>query len=273
MRKTRRLAVALAVSALVAAGGVTAGLVANAQPIVAGTCKAPGADANCNVTATIISPSSISVTISVTPGNQYPTYRYMLMCGTSTTDGNGAALTPYTQQIPLPYANPSSCTISVTATMPSGNSNNELSLEVDYTTGSPSYGPPPPGPVPVVRGYAGKCLDARGNSSANRTAVTIWSCNSSDGAQAFTFSNGELKHGGKCVNDQGNGGSGTKLILWTCNGASNEKWFHASSNGEYVLSLSSHGFLCVTDPGYSKTNGTQLIVSTCRNTSNQHWTT
>jgi hypothetical protein len=271
MRKPRRLVVALAVSGLVAVGGVTTGLVANAQTIVAGTCKAPGADANCTVAETLTSPSSISVTVSVTPADQYPTYQYTLTCGSTTTTGSGAALTPYTQQIPLPYANPSSCTISVFAQIPSGNANDEISLEVDYTTGSTSSGPPPSGPVSTVSGYGGKCLDDKGNSSANGAKVIIWSCNSSDSAQGWTFSGGELKHNGHCANIQGGGGSGSKLILWSCNGASNEKWFHSSSNGEYVSASTGHGLLCVDDPAYSKTNGTQLIVYTCRNTSNQHW--
>jgi hypothetical protein len=74
-----------------------------------------------------------------------------------------------------------------------------------------------------------------------------------------------------CANDAGNGGSGTKVILWSCNGGSNETWTHTSSDGEFILKLASHGFLCLDDPGYSKSNGTQLIVYTCHNSGNQHW--
>jgi Ricin-type beta-trefoil lectin domain len=274
MRGTRRLAVALAASALVAAGGVTAGLVANAQT-VAGTCKAPGADASCNVTETIASPSSILVSVSVTPAEQYPTYRYLMQCTlngqTTTTSGNGAALTPYTQEIPLPFTVPDICTISVTALMPSAKPTNELTLTVEYTTGTPGNGPPPPGSEHVIKGFGGKCLDDRGNSSANRAAVIIWTCNTADPAQAWTYRGGELQHNGKCANDQGGGGSGSKVILWTCTRSANERWFHAGGNGEFILSGTTHGFLCLTDPGYSTRNGTQLIVSTCHNTSNQHW--
>ena len=139
------------------------------------------------------------------------------------------------------------------------------SASASSTTSSPSVN------VPLVKGYDSKCLDDKGNSSANRTAIIIWSCNSGDSAQGWTFTSGELKHNGKCVNDSGNGGSGTHVILWSCNGASNEKWFHSGS-GEFILNLSSHGLLCLDDPGYSKTNRTQLIVYTCHNSSNQHWT-
>jgi Ricin-type beta-trefoil lectin domain len=63
------------------------------------------------------------------------------------------------------------------------------------------------------------------------------------------------------------------VILWNCNGASNEEWSHSSSDGEFILSSSSHGLICLDDPGYSKTNRTQLIVYTCHNSSNQHWST
>ena len=140
------------------------------------------------------------------------------------------------------------------------------------TTASSTATTSPPVNVSLIKGYGGKCVDDKGNSSSNGSAVIIWSCNSGDSAQGWTFSGGELKHNGKCANDQGNGGSGSKVILWSCNGASNEKWFHSGSDGEFILSLSSHGLLCLNDPGYSKSNGTRLIVYKCHNTSNEHWT-
>jgi alpha-galactosidase len=79
-------------------------------------------------------------------------------------------------------------------------------------------------------------------------------------------------HDGKCANDQGNGGSGTKVILWTCTHGADETWSHTSGDGEFVLGSRSHGQLCLTDPGHSTTNRTQLVVSACHNTGNQHWT-
>ena len=111
MRKTRRLAVALAVSGLVAAGTFGVSQLAHAQSI-AGTCTSSGADANCNVTETITSPSSILVEVSTNMNASYPTYNYTLQCWSSTTTGNGDAQAPYTQTIPLPDSNPASCTIS-----------------------------------------------------------------------------------------------------------------------------------------------------------------
>jgi len=270
MRKPRRLVVALAVSGLAAASAVAASQLAHAT--VAGTCSGFEGLAQCSVTETINQPSTISVGIWTSP-KQRAAFNYTLQCSqggqSTTTTGSDAVEPPPTITIPidLPYANPDNCTITVNGADIHGAQNNKLTVTVNYTTGTSSSGS---GSNSVVRGYGGKCLDDKGNSSANGAKVIIWSCNSSDSAQGFSFSSGEIKHNGKCVNDQGNGGSGTRVILWACNGGSNEKWFH-SSNGEFVLSLSTHGLLCLNDPGNSTTNGTQLIVYTCKNTSNEHW--
>jgi hypothetical protein len=274
MRRSRRLAVALAVSGLVAAGtfGATQ-LVAHAT--VAGTCTGYADGAFCSVDETINAPTSISVSVTAKP-EQWGTFNYTLTCTqngqSTTTSGSDALLSPPTATVSLalPYSHPSSCTIAVNGNLPDEQADNVLTLTVSYTTGS-STSSSGSGPVPLVSGYDGRCLDAKGNSSANGTKVILWTCNSSDSAQGWTFTNGELRHNGKCANDQASGGSGSKVVLWTCNGASNEKWAHTGGDGEFLLNLASHGFVCLDDPGYSKTNGTQVIVYACRNGGNQHW--
>lgn len=45
-------------------------------------------------------------------------------------------------------------------------------------------------------------LDDAGNSSALRAKIQIWTCNSHDQAQGWSFSGGELIHNGRCANDQ-----------------------------------------------------------------------
>ena len=67
-----------------------------------------------------------------------------------------------------------------------------------------------------------------------------------------------------------NGGNGSKVILYSCNGGANEIWTH-KSNGEFVLKANG-GKYCLDDPASSTHNGTQLIVWTCKNRANQHWT-
>jgi hypothetical protein len=294
MRKSRRLAAALAVSALVAAGGITVGLVANANE--AGICSptAPAAQAKCTIaTQTINTPTAITITVTLGTGTATTTPQNIKVtwqgdCGQgSTDDAISSGTTPPDPQVtagntvsisvpfPTGMTTPDFCDVTATGTL---SGTGTFSMVLNWTPSStPSAttstsSSSPPVHVSLIRGYGGKCLDDRGNSSANKNAVILWSCNSGDSAQGWTFSGGELKHNGKCANDQGNGGSGSKVILWSCNGASNEKWFHSGSDGEFILSLSSHGLLCLNDPGYSKSNGTRLIVYTCKNTSNEHWT-
>ncbi len=155
-----------------------------------------------------------------------------------------------------PYSNPDSCIVAASAEL-SGSGTISVSLSSSAAPAPASHG---------IKGYGGKCADDNGNSSARRAKVQIWSC-VNDASQQWSFTGGELKHGSLCMNDQGNAGNGGHVILWSCNGASNEVWKHTSS-GEYVLQ--SNG-LCLDDPAYSTRNGTQLDVYRCHNGSNQHW--
>ena len=258
---------------------------------------------------TINTPSAIQVAVkqltgdSASPADQYINVVYQLYCSqganqATTTNTTAPAIpaeqaitvgTTVTDNLVLGESAPDSCTVvNVTATLEvstdggktfSTTTTGSLNMTLEWTpastpsaTTTSSSSPPPSVNVSLIKGYGGKCVDDKGNSSSNGSAVILWSCNSGDSAQGWTFSSGELKHNGKCANDQGNGGSGSKVILWSCNGASNEKWFHSGSDGEFILSLSSHGLLCLNDPGYSKSNGTRLIVYSCKNTSNEHWT-
>jgi hypothetical protein len=166
-----------------------------------------------------------------------------------------ASPSPVATPNPTPTTTPPACPTEFTATLD------------DTSAASPS--PSTGGAVHPVKGYSGKCLDDKGNSSANRAAVVIWACSGSDQAENWQFTSSEFKHNGKCLNDQGNGGSGTKVILWTCNGGANEKWSELA-NGEIRLHSHSNK-LCLDDPAYSTKNGTQLIVYSCKDSSNQKW--
>ena len=320
MRKSRRLVVAGAVSALVAAGGITAGLTlvahANTFAICSSSTTMPISCSfpNSNTTDTTINtPSAIQVAVKqltgngASPADQYINVVYQLFCSqggasATTTQATAPAIpaeqaitvgATVTDTLVLGEPAPDSCqVVNVTATLEvstdggttfSTATTGSFSMTLLWTPAStPSATPsssssstPPPPPsthVSLIKGYGGMCLDDKGNSSANGTPVILWSCHSGDSAQGWKYSSGELKHNGKCANDQGNGGNGSKIILWSCNGASNEKWFHSGSDGEFILSSTNHGLICLNDPGYSKTNGTRVIVYTCKNTSNEHWT-
>jgi hypothetical protein len=228
--------------------------------------------------------------------------------GTLGTAGAPAASpTPYTLGLTLPTnAADSKCTVSATVSVSPPYSGSQPAGCVTPTAPAPTASPtstaaptpvcdtefkgvlsytsaggasPSPTPsststspsssVHPVKGYGGKCLDDRGNSSSNGAAVVIWSCGGSDQAENWGYSSSELTHNGKCLNDKGNGGSGSKVILYRCDGGSNEKWSHLA-NGE--LKLQAHnGTLCLDDPRNSTSNGTQLIVYTCKASPNQKW--
>jgi hypothetical protein len=72
----------------------------------------------------------------------------------------------------------------------------------------------------------GKCLDVSGGDTANGTVVDLYDCNGT-GAQTWAPQpNGALVNpqSGKCLADNGSGGSGTQAIIGDCNGQANQRW-------------------------------------------------
>jgi hypothetical protein len=278
MRGIRRLVVYTAVSGLLAAGAVTASMMVAHADNFAAACGANQSNSYiCNLDTVVPAASSISVVVDSGAASEQVNVNWTITCTDSSGSGNeqGAtdnAATPLTVPLaPLPAAAADGqCNVNAGISLPT----HDITPKVDYT-GTLNYTPAGSAPtssgsaVHPVKGFGGKCLDDKGNSSANRAQVVIWSCSSSDPAQNWKFSNNELIHNGKCLNDQGNGGSRTKVILWTCNGSANETW-SVLANGE--IRLHSHNnSLCLDDPGYSTKNGTRLIVYTCADTANQKW--
>jgi hypothetical protein len=276
MQRSRRTAVFAVVTGLLTAGTLTATMSA-AQANVAGFCDGSGAAATCTVTETIVAPTSITVGVTATVNGEATvtsTVSCTLNGTTAATSGGTTSETPVQDALTLPATAAGQCAVSAKVTLPTTDTTNALSVALTYTTAaSPSPSPSPTGSAPatgrVIIGYGNKCVDDNGNSSANKAKVQIWTCNSSDKAQLWTYSGGELIHNGKCLNDQAWGGNRTKQILYTCNHALNELWTHLS-NGEFVLNAKGYK-LCLDDPAYSTKNGTQLIVYTCKNSTNQRW--
>ena len=275
MQRSRRAVVYALLTGVLTVGAIT-GSVTVAAANVAGFCNGSAPAAKCTVTETITAPTS--VTVAATAGTGTPTISWTATCtlnaATSSLSGGTSGPSPLTAAVTLPITDPASCNVSATVSLPTTDTTNALSVAMTYTTSasaspSPSASSAPPAAGHVVQGYADKCVDDAGNSSANRAKVQIWNCNTFDKAQLWTYSNGELVHNNKCANDQAWGGKGTKVILYTCNHALNELWTHLS-NGEYVLNAKGYK-LCLDDPAYSTRNGTQLIVYTCKDSANQRW--
>jgi len=280
MQRSFRAAIYTALTGLLTAGAITAGMTA-ASANTAGFCSASSTStvkATCTLTHTINSPASVAVGITMESGSaqQNATTAWTATCtlgsDTEKTMGGSLSLTPVTDTITLPFSNPDICTVTATGTL-STNSGKML-VALTYTPATSASPTPTPSPTPAAtvrlyKGFGGKCLDDAGNSSANRAKVIIWTCNSHDRAQGWAYSGGQLIHNGKCLNDQRFGGNGSKVILYTCNGGANEIWTH-HANGEFVMKANG-GKYCLDDPASSTHNGTQLIVWTCKNSTNQHW--
>ena len=281
MQRSFRAAIYTALTGLLTAGAVTAGMAA-ANANTAGFCSASSistAKASCTVAQTIKSPASITVGVSVTNGSkQDATVVWTANCtlggDTGKTAGGSTSMTPVSSPLTLAFSAPDSCDVTATGTL-SGTGSMLVSLTYTPASASaspsPSPSPAPGGPVRLYKGIGGKCIDDAGNSSANRTKVIIWTCSSHDKAQGWVYSGGKLVHNGMCLNDQRSGGNGSKVILYTCNGGANEIWTH-KANGEFVMKANG-GRYCLDDPASSTHNGTQLIVWTCKDSTNQRWAT
>jgi hypothetical protein len=77
--------------------------------------------------------------------------------------------------------------------------------------------------------------------------------------------------GGNTLCLDANGGSttaGTKAIIWTCNGQSNQQW-NINSNGTVTGAPSG---LCLDVTGASTADGALAELWTCNGQSNQQWT-
>jgi Ricin-type beta-trefoil lectin domain len=291
MRGIRRLVVCTAATGLLTAGVVSASMgVARADTVVGHCIGATDTSFKCTVSATVAAPTAITVTVvdngttsSGATASEGVTVKVTTLSCTDNTStaseppSSATGTTTLTDNVaPLPATADGQCNVSADVSLPSTDTGTptQFTATLSYTpaSSSPSPGPSPTpitGSVHPVIGFDNKCVDDKFNSSANRAVVVIWSCSGTDQAESWRFTSNELIHNNKCLNDQGNGGIRSKVILWTCNGASNEKWSELA-NGE--LKLQSHGgTLCLDDPRSSTSNGTQLIVYTCQDSSNQKW--
>ncbi|MFC9330289.1 ricin-type beta-trefoil lectin domain protein [Kitasatospora sp. NPDC057015] len=121
---------------------------------------------------------------------------------------------------------------------------------------------------PVQSGVAGKCLDVNTGSTANGTAVQIWSCNGTQAQWWNAYADGTLRSTGKCLDATAGGtANGTGIEIWDCNGGANQVW--QAYNGGYRNPVSGR---CLDDPASATTDGTQVVLWDCNGGANQRWT-
>jgi glucosylceramidase len=123
-------------------------------------------------------------------------------------------------------------------------------------------------PTGAISGYGGKCVDVAGDSSANGTAIDLYTCNGTS-AQSWTVSSdGTLRALGKCLDLTSAGtANGTQAQLYDCNGTGAQQW-QAQSNGELVNPASGR---CLDATGPSSADGTRLQIWDCTDATNQQW--
>jgi hypothetical protein len=268
MKTLSRLVAAAAATGLLTAGTIAVSTAAASAGTTFGSCSAQGDFATCDASGTATDPITITVSVTSSP-DQSVFVSWDDTCsqgdGAGGESGSFTATTPVSRTISHPYHQPDSCVVAAGAQLQAGGNSIHVSLSYSQSASAPA----PPPSAHEVRENSGMCADDPADSTALRTKVVIWKCNASDSAQSWKFSGGELTHGSLCADDKASGGSGSRVILYTCSGAAGELWTH-NSGDEYVLEAHG-GTLCLDDPGYSVKNGTQLIVYTCNNGSNQHW--
>jgi glucosylceramidase len=118
-----------------------------------------------------------------------------------------------------------------------------------------------------IVGFGGKCIDVTGASSANGTAVQLFTCNGSTAQQWTVGTDGTVKALGKCLDVAGaNSANGTKVQIYDCNGTTAQQW--AAGSGGTLASLGK----CLDATGNSSADGTKLQIWTCGTAANQKWT-
>jgi len=261
MKRLSRTA-AMLTTAVLAAGAVAAAATAASAGTGFGSCSAQGDYATCDASGTATLPVTITVTVTASPDQSvYVAWDTTCSVGTSAGGSSGSftAQTPVTRTISHPWHQPDSCIVAAGAQLQAGGNSVHVALSYSRTAA----------PAPAsheIKGYAGKCADDNGDSSALRARVQIWNCVNS-ASQQWAFSGGEIRHGSMCMDDKATGDSGSPVILWHCTGAPNQTWSH-KADGEYVLKANG---LCLDDPAYSTRNGTQLVMYRCSGRANQQW--
>ncbi|MFE1547794.1 ricin-type beta-trefoil lectin domain protein [Streptomyces sp. NPDC058718] len=135
--------------------------------------------------------------------------------------------------------------------------------------GGVSFGPAvPAGPVGQVTGFAGKCLDVRGGSMANKTPTQIWDCLGNVNQRWKIGADGTIRAVGVCLDIwDGRTGNGTQVHTGPCNGNIAQQWW-VRSDGAIVNTKSGR---CLDVRGYDSTNGNIVQIWDCNGTSNQIW--
>ena len=116
---------------------------------------------------------------------------------------------------------------------------------------------------PIV-GYEGMCVDVVGAQKVQGTQLQTATCTGGDGQQFTLPGDGTLRIYGMCVDMNGPARSSTTqyVVLWTCNGTSNQQYVLQPNGTLYTPRLNT----CLDVPGT-----TPLYTGPCHGRANQQW--
>ncbi|MFF3710671.1 RICIN domain-containing protein [Streptomyces phaeochromogenes] len=113
---------------------------------------------------------------------------------------------------------------------------------------------------------SGRCLDVPNGQTG--VQVQIYDCSGNTNQTVTQTTAGELRVAGKCLAADGDGTtSGTKLILWACNGKSSQKWWFRLDGS--VINRSNGHAIDVTN--WATANGSPVQLSTALGNATQRW--
>jgi hypothetical protein len=128
----------------------------------------------------------------------------------------------------------------------------------------------------IRSGLNNKCMNLKGNGTADGTKITIDTCASGADRQQFSWGftpgtngyDGTIHINGKCVDNSGSRSTnGNPVQLWTCNGTAAQKWYNQADG---TLRNAGVG-KCITDRNAGP-DGTQLVIWDCNQQDQQKWT-
>lgn len=126
-----------------------------------------------------------------------------------------------------------------------------------------------PGPnSAIVNANANRCLDVDGASQADGTKLVLWDCNGGTNQQWTPTTNNQVTVYGNKCMDAPGTTTGTRAQISTCGSGTNQQW-RINADGTIVGVESG---LCLDATGAGTSNGTAVILWTCNGGSNQQWT-
>jgi len=126
--------------------------------------------------------------------------------------------------------------------------------------------------------HSGKCLDVRGQSTANSAAITQYTCNGGTNQQwrVQSISGGYYqivaRNSEKCLDvNSASTADGATLIQYTCGSGTNQQWSLVDSGDGYISLKARHSGKCADVPSSSTAENVQLKQYPCNGGYNQQF--